>query len=813
MITQYFNWTRSQRKNQSGQIMLLFAVFVLFIVVGIMALAIDMGLVYQSKAKVSRTVDAIAIRVVNRYASTHTVADRQRIAESIFEANFGLLRSSNPTTWAWTDNGLDVTTTTGEIIEAYGTVNGEQDYYIKVNTVADTQTGVVVSNVTATAYHRPILIPAFFKLAFSDNPSYANQYEKFAHTESAEAERFPSVNAVIIDLSGSMRNNNGAEGISGNGTTEGAVTQFVEAFDETRDYMIVVGFSNGGKVLWPPKASGTDSATGLPYFIPSRNYITPHSDHDNITIQQVVEQQVAYSGWTNGAEGLRVAALNIQRWLNNEPVLQLASIRKKLKINYVFMTDGDNNTFRTYIRGYGHGIDDNGNNNYSPPDLSIHNTFHMEWPMVVKDQADISGMTYDSENLGNLLNGANIPSGYNKYPENMAGVAANLTGNEKLDDGNQRYVRSRESTGSYEDWTGVLIKETGNDFDGRWATNLKYDSSVRDEDDVPSAESPDDYVLDDDKHYERFRIRSSQFTQIPRSLSKYSESDFMNPGLGHDYYDAAGSADNPTSYSTLSGATQTETISGKTVYYITRGPDNKKYYFLSRDIYQDYKDRFDNVTDDDVNMTNERCQYVPMGEVWANHQGSYLDSNGNGNEWDPTEALTPWIFLADGNSRRMFVSQRVTDFYPTYSFDGPTKELRWSDSSSEQRSPVDDDKDQVQRQFYSWKDGGDWDSATGNIPEKNECDFLMGAQAQILRQRNTDTDPFKWQDATIYTIQYGSGGNSSLLKEMANDVNYISNTNSATQNEGLYYDVNANSNDLVAAFEDIANRIAVKISK
>lgn len=793
--------------------MALFAVFILFIVVGIMALAIDFAMIYHSKAKVSRTVDAIAIRVVNRYSRTHTSSDRQRIAESIFVANFGLLRSATTVAWAWTNNGASVTSTSGETLTGVGSVGGDQEYRIVINTIADADTGVVVSNVTATALHRPILIPSFFKLAYANNPTYADQYEKYENKESAEAERFPSVNAIIVDLSGSMRGNGGADGISGTTAGDGAVVKFVESFDEDRDYMLLVGFSNGGKVLWPPEAKGIDADTGIPYFKPSRKYITADPENQNITIKDVIQSQVAYTGWTNGAEGLRMAAQQIQHWLDNEPDLQNPTIRKKIKVNYVFMTDGSNNTFRTYLMGYGHGIGENATRDYTPPVLSIHNTFHAEWPLVVRNQASLLGMSYDTVNLATLLNAALIPPGNAVHPENMAGVAANFTGNERLDDGNQRYVRSRESTGNFEDWTGVLIKETGLAFDGRWATNLTYDTNIRDQDDVDDAGvDAADYVLDVDTHYERFRVRSSQFAEIPRTLSNYTESDFMNPGLGHDYYAPAGTTNNPTVYSTVAAGTGTELVGTRTVRFITRGSNGKRYYFLSPDIYQDYKNRFDNVTDDDVNMTNQRCQYVPMGEVWANHQGSFLDTNGNGDTWNPSEALTPWIFLAGSNSRRTFVSQRVTDFYPTYSFDGPTKELRWSDSAWETRLPLDDDTDSVQQRVYSWKDGGDWDPA-GNPNEKAECDFLMGAQAQILRQRTTDANIFEWQDATIYTIRYGGGGNGTLLKEMANDASEVSNTNSATQNEGLFYDVADNSSDLVDAFEDIANRIAVRISK
>ncbi|MEM6822378.1 MAG: TadE/TadG family type IV pilus assembly protein [Verrucomicrobiota bacterium] len=817
MNIQYSNYAipayrRFRKSTRKGQLLVMFGLFMLFLIMGFFALAVDFTMIYHTKAKLSRTVDAVALRIVNRYSKNHSDSDRQRIAESIFEGNFALLKNTGTTiTWAWASDGRSISSTLGETITGSGTdASGTEKYKLVINTKADSNTGVVVSDVTGTAVHDTLLLPFF-----------SSDYEEFTFTEDAEAERFPSVNAVIIDVSGSMRSNGGAVGISGTGTTDGAVVQFVNEFDEERDYMLVVSFSNGAKVVWPTTMEGTDyhathnpNGSGLPFFEPTRNFLTT-GDANGKTVKDVIENEVAYSGWTNGAEGLRVAAKHIQLWLDNEDSLQSETVRNKIKVNYVFMTDGENNTYRTYVRGYGYGVTSSGGNDYTEPTLSIHNSFHRDWPLVIEDESDLDGTLYETYDLGDLLHGANVPgtTGPDTRPEQVAGIATNVNTNRISDGNDNRYARTQEeySTNAttdynnYQDWTALLIKGSSANLDARTAELLLFDRNIRDDDDADDNDvDASDYVLDSDIDREKGRTESSYFTQIPRTLTEDTVADFMNPGKGHDYYAAAGSANNPTVYSTLDADTQTEVSGSNTYYYITRGTATR-YYFLSQAIYNGYEDRYDNIADDDVKMTNTIANYFPMGEVYANHQGSFVEDNGGGT-LTVSESLTPHIFKADSNKRRLFVTQRISDFYPEYHFDGAPKSGRWSTSDD------DDDDHESQRYAYSWRNGGDWDDVD-DVSERNECDFLAGAQAKILRLRD-DNDVFKYQDATVYTIRYGSSGNGNLLKEMANDPNeYSSYIPFPTENEGLYYDVSASSAALQAAFKDIASRIAVRISR
>lgn len=825
------------RNRRKGQIMVLFGLFMAFMVMGFLALALDFTMIYHTKAMLSRTVDATALRLVNRYSKQHSDSDRQRIAQSIFEANFDLLRKAETITWNWTSDGKDITSTAGETIIGLGKdSSGDVKYELSINTKADDETGVIVTNVSGMAEHDTLLLPYF-----------SEDYEKFNFTENAETERFPSVNAIIIDLSGSMRGNDGAEGIVGTSSTKGAVLQFIEEFDEERDYMLLVGFANAAKVMWPPSPEGIDFDTGIPYFKPSRFFltgtgVTPDA-YGNKSMTEVIENNTAFSGWTNGGEGFRVAVQNVQHWLDNEPVLQNETVRSKIKVNYLFMTDGANNTARTFVKGHGYGINNNWNFDDSPPILSVHNTFHMEWPVVIADPDDLDGIQFEGEDLGDLLNDA-VETGEDPRPENVPGIAACLY-ESAVNHGDNRYARSEESrSGNAEDWTGLLVKETGYtkgsmgpgdigpNFDLRIEGTelLRWDPDIETKDDVaeedPPYDDPDLWILQhdwnpdenedqDDTEREEKRLRSSYFMIIPRTVSHDSAHDFLNPGLGWNYHDPAGSADNPTSLSVQNSdvSTETEVVQdddGNNVtlryHYIRRGTDTR-YYFLAETIYEAYRNRFDNITDEDVKMTNVRANYFPIGEQYANHQGSFVEQNA-GNPLGPDNSRTPHIFYAHQTwNLCSFVTQRISDFYPRYTFDGPPKQFRWEGADDDSTSS----SGRSSERYYSFKDGGNW---TTNLNPGSESNFLAGAQAKVARKRDAN-DPFKFQDATIYTVRYGGGGSVYMLKNMANDpLNQTSRFVSfPAENEGAYYDVNTGSTNLQAAFKNIASRIAVRISE
>ncbi|NJK92586.1 MAG: hypothetical protein HC904_12615 [Blastochloris sp.] len=82
---------------------------------------------------------------------------------------------------------------------------------------------------------------------------------------------------------------------------------------------------------------------------------------------------------------------------------------------------------------------------------------------------------------------------------------------------------------------------------------------------------------------------------------------------------------------------------------------------------------------------------------------------------------------------------------------------------------------------------------------------MARAQAWLLR---------KQQKATIYTVVFGNPGGSAKpnMQNIANDPRHPDNY-TAGQTDGRYYDAGASANNLRAAFQDIAARISVRLTR
>ncbi|NJK92588.1 MAG: hypothetical protein HC904_12625 [Blastochloris sp.] len=89
---------RSSSVGRKGQIMVLF-VLLLPLMFAMAGLAIDTALMFRTKSILSRTSDALALRLVRKYEATS--AGRQRVAESIIRTNM----PSQFNTITWNDDG------------------------------------------------------------------------------------------------------------------------------------------------------------------------------------------------------------------------------------------------------------------------------------------------------------------------------------------------------------------------------------------------------------------------------------------------------------------------------------------------------------------------------------------------------------------------------------------------------------------------------------------------------------------------------------------------------------------------------------
>lgn len=187
-----FQRVQRSRQNERGQILPMFAILipVLFLVAG---MAIDCGFAYVTRATLSKAVDAAALAAMRNVNQGRTAA--QIIAHSAFDLNYGVSgRDANPPV-----------------------VN------VAVTTDASNNT---VANVSATA-----TINTFFMRILP-------QFKTMNVSASAQATRPQLIMSLVLDRSGSMNLNGGAQALSP------AIDSFLGNFDDNNDRVAMVSFSS-----------------------------------------------------------------------------------------------------------------------------------------------------------------------------------------------------------------------------------------------------------------------------------------------------------------------------------------------------------------------------------------------------------------------------------------------------------------------------------------------------------------------------------------------------------------------------------------
>jgi Flp pilus assembly protein TadG len=200
------------RKNERGQIVVLVAVC-LTVMLLFMALAIDAGLAYVTKAKLSKAVDAACLTAMKNLAQGQTTA--RTLAINSFNGNYraSSLDSSAPSI----------------------TVSFSTDAY-----------GQTLVNVSATATIRTFLMRLL------------PQYQTFSVSDSAQATRGKLVMSLVLDRSGSMTGNGGSTALPP------AVTTFINYFDNNNDEVAMTSFASNATV---------DVAIGYQFITPITNAV------------------------------------------------------------------------------------------------------------------------------------------------------------------------------------------------------------------------------------------------------------------------------------------------------------------------------------------------------------------------------------------------------------------------------------------------------------------------------------------------------------------------------------------------------------
>ena len=191
---------RRERKghhHKPGQVFLLFLI-VLPVLMLFVGLALDMGFAYITKTTLSKSVDAAALAGMRNLDQGQAAA--QSIAQSAFNVNYQ---------------------------SAMGPNNNTPVVNISITTDASNNT---VVNVSATA-----TIDTFFLKLLSG-------FQTLNITSSAQATRPKLIMSLVLDRSGSMNLNGGAQALAP------AVDSFLNSFDNSNDQVAMVSFSSSSRV-------------------------------------------------------------------------------------------------------------------------------------------------------------------------------------------------------------------------------------------------------------------------------------------------------------------------------------------------------------------------------------------------------------------------------------------------------------------------------------------------------------------------------------------------------------------------------------
>ncbi len=186
-------------REEHGQILVFFALALPLLIL-FTAAAIDMGLIYVTKAKLSKAVDAACLTGIKNFSQGETIANS--LATDIFDANFG----ASPPTPAFTWTAGSATTPVALQVSATATVN-----------------------------------TLFMK--------YLPQFTTWTLRDTATASRSNLVMSLVLDRSGSMGPDGGMTAL------QTAVPNFVADFVNGTDHIALISFASNSSVDVPLTAS------------------------------------------------------------------------------------------------------------------------------------------------------------------------------------------------------------------------------------------------------------------------------------------------------------------------------------------------------------------------------------------------------------------------------------------------------------------------------------------------------------------------------------------------------------------------------
>jgi Flp pilus assembly protein TadG len=354
------------RKTVQAQTLVIFAIGI-----GVMALlcgfAIDSGLLYLAKARLSRAVDGAALSAVGNFSEVSASSDpsgalnRDAVAtimRNFAIANYPDLSSISTTAVGGTPSGG----TQGTYVNTSG-----QNYYQYTYIFADTNPGTGGADPNANPPYRRYVEVILQTGAGNQITSGQCAARCPAHTyfmgvipafadlkvsSSAVATRNPRLIMVVVDRSASMLSqSNGALG--GAFGLPAAITTFLNFFDTSSDYVGLVSFGSSARLEMPLTTNFLEAGTNDlydSYQIDNDGYAIPgvdpeeYTNYNNFTTNDV--RRMKFGGQTAADEGLRMAL---------EQLMQNPGYTNPNVVKYIVLfTDGAWNTVRTMVAAPGY---------------------------------------------------------------------------------------------------------------------------------------------------------------------------------------------------------------------------------------------------------------------------------------------------------------------------------------------------------------------------------------------------------------------------------------------------------------------------
>jgi Flp pilus assembly protein TadG len=295
-------------RRPRGQIMVMVTIAVVVMIL-FAGLAIDFGVAYTDKTALSRAVDAAALEGMRSLSQGTTIA--QKLAQDTFNLN----------------------------VSALGGYTTTPSFSFAKNTDAYGNQSVTVN---ATVYWKPVF------LAFVTG-------SPVPISDSATVSRAPLYMSLVLDQSYSMTQNGGSTALPG------AVTNFINQFDDTLDHVAVVSFATYATTgvsmsATPPfKSAVTNYVNGMSFSL-SNVYTFAQTGLDNglaqinsITLPSNAQKVIVFftDGWPNmiqdaiNCSGSTRTTLNFTECDSGDDSLGLCNTSWPLS---VFTTTGDSTT-------------------------------------------------------------------------------------------------------------------------------------------------------------------------------------------------------------------------------------------------------------------------------------------------------------------------------------------------------------------------------------------------------------------------------------------------------------------------------------